>query len=230
MYRFIELETEKEAALLCGEMIAESLKACLERQQSAHLFVSGGKSPAHVFDELAQHSLRWNQVEIFPVDERWAPDRPEDQNETLVRRHLLQNEAANAQFHSLLQHPQFQDNLQLCNRMAIKLRAPDIVLLGMGLDGHTASLFPDAPDYDHAMQAGAHYVAVHPNVAAYPRISMSFNWLVAATQLILYIPGPEKRAAFDRFVEQGQDISPLQTLIQRAADRLTVITTGETPP
>lgn len=228
MYQLIEAASENIAAQLCADRIADSLRQRLALQNAVSLFVSGGTSPAAVFARLAVTDLPWQRVRIFLVDERWAPDQPADQNQTLVQQHLLQHKARVAQFQPLILCQAFEDNLLQCNRLVAGDLRPDLVMLGMGLDGHTASLFPDAPDYDDAMNTTARYVAVHPASAPYPRISMSFSWLVSAVSALLYIPGPQKRAAFNHYLQTQQGNSPVRDLLARMSRQATVITTGET--
>lgn len=216
---------EETAAMLCAQQIARELRATIDSKANATLFVSGGKSPAKVFDHLCQIPLPWSSVAVFLVDERLAWQQPQDQNQTLIQDRLLQSCAKEATFFPLLHDENESENLAICNQQAQFPIRPDVVLLGMGLDGHTASLFPCAPEYDHAMTAGSHYVVLHPVTAPYARISMSFHWLTEAHKLILYIPGENKRIAFEGFVKRGNGVSPLQPLFNAVAQHITVIET-----
>lgn len=225
VWRTLRCADEEAAATLCAQLIARELTATIDSKASATLFVSGGKSPAKVFDQLCQIPLPWSSVDVFLVDERLAWQQPHDQNQTLIQHHLLQSCAKEAAFFPLLHDENESENLAICNQQAQFPVRPDVVLLGMGLDGHTASLFPCAPEYDNAMTAGGHYVLLHPVTAPYPRISMSFHWITEAHQLVLYIPGDEKRMAFEAFVEHGNGVSPLQPLFNAVAQHITVIET-----
>lgn len=227
MFRRIESDNEKEAAFDGAEWLLALLHTRLQEQERVTLFVSGGQSPTAIFEHLATFNLPWSRVDLHLVDERWAPDQPEEHNETLVRTHLLQGKAASAHFHSLRLDADFQRNLQRCNEAVASIARPDVVLLGMGLDGHTASLFPDAPDYAAALTAHDRYVAVHPQQAPHPRISMSLPWIQSARQLVLFIPGKEKRELFNRIIKQGQPESPLPRLVQGHEKTFTVISTRE---
>ena len=225
MYRLMESTCEADATTDCAEWLLALLETRRWDQQRISFFVSGGKSPAAVFDLLAATDFPWQNVDLFLVDERWAPDHPQDQNATLVQEHLLTQRGAAVQFHPLLLDTNFTRNLAACNEAVATIKQPDIVLLGMGLDGHTASLFPDAEDFSNAMQTTDRYVSVHPTSAPYPRISMSFSWLVSARQIVLFIPGRDKRDVFNSIMKDKKSTSPIRPLAQQADTRLTVITT-----
>ena len=225
MYRLMESTCDADAATDCAEWLLALLETRRWEQERIRFFVSGGKSPAAVFDLLAASHFPWRNVDLLLVDERWAPEQPQDQNATLVQKHLLQQHAATSHFQPLLLDTDFSRNLIACNEAVSAIRQPDIVLLGMGLDGHTASLFPDAEDFASAMKTTDRYVAVHPASAPYPRISMSFSWLVSARQIVLFIPGRDKRDVFNGIVKNKQSTSPIRPLAQQADTRLTVITT-----
>lgn len=224
-WQTVRCANEEAAASECAQRIAGYLDAAIKQRGGATLFVSGGKSPALVFDQLSQIPLEWSRVDIHLVDERLAWDKPDNQNQTLVQHHLLQSNARAAAFFPLLHDEDSVENLAICNQQALSVIRPDVVLLGMGLDGHTASLFACAPDFEDAMMSTGHYVMVHPATAPYARISMSFHWLTEPHQVILYIPGSAKKAAFEAFVIHGENASPLQPLFNAIAQHITVIET-----
>lgn len=225
MYRLIESDGENDAAFDCAEWLLALLKTRLWQQENVTLFVSGGTSPAAVFDQLSTFDIPWQKVNVHLVDERWAHKNPADQNATLVKQHLLQKKAASAAFQPLLLDKDFTRNLHACNEQVGSIQQPDIVLLGLGLDGHIASLFPDAPDYRAAMTTADHYTATHPSQAPHARITMGFNWITAATQIVLFIPGKEKRTLFNQIAKKSEPESPLRNLIRESSHKLTVITT-----
>ncbi len=225
MLRLIESDNDSDAAFDCAEWLLALLKTRLWQQENVSLFVSGGKSPAAVFDHLATFDIPWQKVDVHLVDERWAQGQPSEQNATLVKQHLQQKKAAASTFHPLLLDTDFARNLHACNELVENVAHPDIVLLGMGLDGHFASLFPDAPDYRAAMTSADHYTATHPSQAPHARITMSFNWIAAASQIVLFIPGKDKRTLFNQIRKQAEPESPLRNLIREASHKLTVITT-----
>lgn len=220
-------DNEQDAARLCAELLTLQLNQRLDNQPAASLFVSGGKSPVPVFERLALADLPWSRIDIHLVDERFAPQDQQQQNARLVRQHLLQGKAAKSRFHDLLREPSLEESVLAANARTATIDQPDVVLLGMGLDGHTASLFPDAPDYPAAICSTDHYVAVHPKAAPHPRISMSQIWISQARSLLLFIPGAEKWQAFQHFVLKGQGISPVRPLLEKLGDSATIIATGD---
>lgn len=224
-WNLLQCDNEVDAAWQCAECITLQLRLELGRKDRVSLFVSGGKSPAAVFDRLADTELDWQRVDVFLVDERFALTNPQDQNATMVQQHLLRGHAQHAQFYPLLTASSLSASMQEANAQTASLQQPDVVLLGMGLDGHTASLFPDAPEFFSAMESQDHYVEVHPASAPYPRISMSGGWLRRARALILFIPGEQKRQAFRHFVLEENAVSPLSSLLQHHP-AVTIIATG----
>ncbi|NYT81237.1 6-phosphogluconolactonase [Alcaligenaceae bacterium] len=193
--------------------IAAVLRRDIADNQQAGLAVSGGRSPIALFDALSQIQLDWELVTITLVDERYLPSTHADSNERLVRKHLLQNRAAAAGFLSLAYPPEgMQANLLRANRQKHHIT---LAVLGMGEDGHTASLFPGAPQLARALDPARddRYVHVSPAKAPYERISLSLNALMHTGGLVLYISGQAKRSVYETAARKVTSALPISYLI-----------------
>ncbi len=193
--------------------ISVLLKKAVVAQGSAGLAVSGGKSPIPLFEQLSQADLPWENIHVTLVDERFvAPDNP-DSNEYLARTYLLKNRASRARFTGLITDPA---NLARCVEHANRQTGSiTLALLGMGDDGHTASLFPNAPQLPQALDTSRpqRYLHVSPPAAPYERISMTLAALLQAGQLMLAIAGSHKRAVFEQAARQATPTHPISYLI-----------------
>jgi 6-phosphogluconolactonase len=159
----------------------------------AMLAVSGGSSPRPFLQTLSTQSFDWARIAVTLVDDRWVPETDSASNSQLVHDTLLQHAAQHAAFWPLV------DTTQELNAHVAALNAdprfsvvPDVAILGMGEDGHTASIFADAPEWDHALTTTERFVAVHPGSAPHARVSWSMSALKEVKQLFLLIAGPKK--------------------------------------
>jgi 6-phosphogluconolactonase len=173
-----------------------------DRSLRARLLLSGGTTPAPVFRALSQAPLDWERVDIGLVDERWLLPSDSDSNAHLVQTHLLRNHAAAARFETLTRAGRpIEAAVADAN---LRARQPaDVVVLGMGGDGHTASLFPRMPRLEQALASPASYVAVDaggcPGAEPWPRrISLTPAGLAPAATRILLLHGEDKRQVFER--------------------------------
>ena len=142
------------AEVFSGE-IAHQLDRAIQIRGKATLAVSGGRTPLKLFKLLSQAELDWTRVAVTLVDERWVDPDDERSNEQMIKQYLLVGRAAFAQFVPLYVEGSSPEeaSLQLCQDI-VKLPLPfDVVLLGMGTDGHTASYFSDADNLNDATNA-----------------------------------------------------------------------------
>jgi 6-phosphogluconolactonase len=185
--------------------IARALGAAIAARGRASLAVSGGRSPIPMFEALRERELDWSKVTVVLVDERVVPRDHEASNAALVVRHLLRDKAADAAFLPFfgeLAAPFDTAMLDALVRDAIERIAVlpwplDVVVLGMGEDAHTASLFPGAPGYAHAIATDERLAWVVPATAPHARITLTLHALLSARELLLSIAGPTKRAVLD---------------------------------
>jgi 6-phosphogluconolactonase len=184
--------------------IVQELSYSLLDQTRVSLAVSGGRSPVKLFEKLSLTTLDWSRIDITLVDERWVSVGLEDSNEWLVRQHLLKGTAAKARFFGLKNKAlTAKIGQNECQSVLHNLRLPlDLVVLGMGLDGHTASLFPCCPELSKAMDSkqSLSFVATTPSRASFERMSMSYTTLMNAKHRILHIVGFEKLNALERAI------------------------------
>ena len=139
--------------------ISSALKRALDQRQRARLLISGGSTPAPVYRALSKAPLAWDRIDIALVDERWLrPDDP-DSNAHFAQQNLLQNHAAAARFETLTRPGRSIDEAVSAANMHAN-QTTDVVVLGMGEDGHTASLFPRMRGLREALDSPAPYVAV----------------------------------------------------------------------
>ncbi len=219
---FITCADAAQAAQRAAAHIAAALSRALAAQGQARLLVSGGKSPIPLFAALAQQPLPWAQVSIGLVDDRLLPPDHADSNAALVRAHLLQGPAAAARFTPLVDDP--SDRAGCIARANAAWQSPTVALLGMGEDGHTASLFPGAPQLPAALDPAGRepYVAIDPPAAPYPRISASLPALLQAGERVLWLIGTNKRAVFDRAQQAVDPALPISLLLHQHRAPLTV--------
>jgi 6-phosphogluconolactonase len=180
-----------------AQAVGEALQASLAGQARATLAVSGGTSPRPFLQTLSNHALDWARIDVTLVDDRWVSDADAASNAQLVRDTLLQNQAAQARFLPLVDvSTTLAARVSALNADA-DYRQPDVVVLGMGEDGHTASIFADAPEWELAISTPARYVAVHPGAAPHPRVSLSLDALRRVDHLFLLIAGARKREVLE---------------------------------
>jgi 6-phosphogluconolactonase len=209
LFLHADAETWVEAAVAD---IASGLQRALETGGQAHLLLSGGSTPAPVHRALAREPLAWARIQVGLVDERWLAKDDLASNARLLRETLLEEGAPGARFEpmKLPPHHRIEDSVREANRHAV---AGAVCVLGMGEDGHTASLFPGSPDLPLALSTNDDYVAIDAGAApvAQPwpqRISLTRAGLARTGTRILLLRGARKRDIVMRALE-GDDIAEL---------------------
>jgi 6-phosphogluconolactonase len=179
-----------------SRQLAANLGAAITARGLASLVVSGGKSPIKLFELLRTESLDWSRVCIALADERWVEPSDPESNEKLVRDYLLKESAAAARFIGLKNAAPTPD-LGAVSAWETFARVPrpfDAVVLGMGDDGHTASLFPRSPNLASALNPAAvpGCVGMRSPVAPHPRLSLNLSALLDSRRIVLLLTGAQK--------------------------------------
>ena len=175
--------------------VAKHLSDAIDAQGTATLVVSGGRSPVAFFQHLAKQPLDWSNVVVSLADERWVPVEHADSNAGLLKKYLLQGPAAKAQFLSLYSaSANLEQAADHADRLLSELPVIDVLVLGMGDDGHTASLFPNSPNLAEALKADGTrrcWPMLAPTVP-HQRLTMSRALLATANYTVLSISGSSK--------------------------------------
>ena len=214
-------ETREEASLAAADAIAELVRARLDAQSGASLVVSGGTTPARCFEALAGMPLDWERTHIVLSDERWVPPDAEASNERLVRDALLRNSALPAK---LL--PVFSMTASIearCDEIDQLIRVRPFpfacALLGMGGDGHFASLFPDADNLEEGLDVDGERLCIPVSTAAspHPRVSLTLAALSRSDAIVLLMFGDDKREVYEQAKQRGSKLPVAHLLKQKKA-------------
>ncbi|WAJ36504.1 6-phosphogluconolactonase [Pseudomonas sp. GOM7] len=198
-------ERPQQLAKAQAEQVAAALREAVAERGHAMLVVSGGRSPVAFFQALSAQALPWSKVLVSLADERWVPVSHADSNEALVRRHLLQGSAAEAQLLGLYRSAgSLEQAAELAEQALRELPPIDVLVLGMGTDGHTASLFPGSPNLPQALQADCPRRCLPMLAPSVPhqRLTLTLPVLKAARLQILAIEGQEKLAVLEQALQQ----------------------------
>ena len=200
--RFDNRETMLGALL---QVIIGDIETALHQNSSATLLLSGGSTPAPLYQQLSRARVDWGKVHIALVDERWVTTDSPASNERLLHETLLVNHAKTARFTGMKSAAaSVFDGVQACNLEYAKLPLPHTVcLLGMGPDGHTASLFPQAQGLAEALEVHQHCAAIRAQQSEVTgelieRMTMTPWSILQSERLILLITGAEKWKALQQ--------------------------------
>ncbi len=200
--------------------IARNIQESVRQKGRASLLVSGGSTPKPLFETLRQIDLPWEKVTVGLCDERWVDPSNDASNETFVKKHLLQDNAARAQFVGMYTDGVTAESAQdQCTRKLKESLWPfDVTVLGMGTDGHTASLFPHNYNLERAFEANENMlcIAIKPEGAPHVRMSLTRSAILSSKHLYLHFEGPEKRAVYQKVIT-GNDIYeyPVRAVLQQ---------------
>jgi len=202
-----------------AETVARRLAGAIEKRGMATIAVSGGSTPPPFFQALSRKKIDWGRVIVTLVDERFVPPSSERSNAALATRYLLQNDAAQAKFIGLYQPAEtVEEAAENADEEISSLPLPlDVVVLGMGPDGHTASFFPDAEDI--ALKLGAHdrhVLPIYAKSVGEPRLTLSMPLICAARFVALHIEGQEKRRVLQTALASDTAKLPVRVAVEQA--------------
>jgi len=223
----ISLETFTDRDVL-AQAAADVIAAALAAPGARSLIVTGGGTPGPTYDRLVGRDIDWARITVTLTDERWVDPVAPESNEGLVRRRLLVGAAARTRFLSLKGDGASPEADALAVEPGLAALAPfAAVLLGMGEDGHIASLFPGALGLDVALDpqgerlcVGVDQAGLDPRV---PRISLTLRALLAADLIVLLITGAAKRALVERVAADPAYAPPVAAILRQAATPVRIL-------
>lgn len=219
--------SQQELLDALSQAIVKDLNEAIALKDKASLLVSGGSTPKPLFERLREIDLPWEKVTVGLCDERWVPADHPDSNERLVKETLLQSHAAKATFVGMYIDGlnAFEAEHPCEKRLREKLYPFDVIILGMGSDGHTASLFPGNERLEEAfdLESTALCIAIEPTTAPHTRMSLTRAAILRAHHLYLHFEGEEKRAVY-RAALEGDTMStlPIRSVLQQERNDIKV--------
>lgn len=220
-------ETSAELAENLATAVADALSAGIARDGSASIAVSGGSTPKAFFKALSNTPLDWTKVTVTLVDERFVEPDSDRSNEKLVRDNLLTGAASAAVFRPLY-YPTAtaEESAATATKETAGIGRPfDVVVLGMGGDGHTASFFPGGSRLAEALdpQTPRGVMTMQAEGAGEPRLTFTFTSLEDARLLVLHIEGDAKKTVLETAQGDGPETDmPIRAILRRAASPVAI--------
>lgn len=217
-YRRNDFADRESLAAALAETVAGRLSDEIRASQAAGLAVSGGSTPARFFEVLSNTDIAWDSVNLTLIDERYVPDTSPRSNAALVKAKLKQNKAASANFLPLYGSGNLDADMKDAGHfLSTFFNPPDVAILGMGNDGHTASFFPDAKELEHLLDPASRdeIAAVHADSAGELRLTLTLALIRRARFIALHIEGAEKQATLEKALAPGSHL-PIRRVIDAA--------------
>lgn len=199
--------------------VVKQLEQSIQLKGKACLAVSGGSTPIVFFQQLSQAQLDWSKVTITLVDERWVETTDVESNEYLVKHYLLQNLAKQAYFLGLKNNADLpSEGIMDCEtQLRTQIHQLDVVVLGMGLDGHTASWFPNSKQLPALLdgETSAWCLPVEDDFLPQPRMSLTWRFIKRAEKIYLHFCGEEKNQVFLNSCEKDSPNLPVSHVLHQ---------------
>ena len=200
-----------------ANVLASELRNALLSHDRVSLAVPGGTTPGPIFDSISAVDLHWDRVNVMLTDERWVPETSDRSNTKLLRERLLVGKAAAATYVPLYADaPTPEEKLPELAANIAPMLPINVMLLGMGADMHTASIFPEADQLDLALTGKDVLVAMRAPGTPEPRITLSADVLKGAMSRHIVIIGDEKRAALEKARHLTPNEAPIAAVLNGA--------------
>lgn len=212
---FVEYPDRDMLAMSLSDKLASELGAALRHEDRVTFCVPGGTTPGPIFDALTAVKLDWDRVDVVLNDERWVPEDSPRSNTALLRRRLLQGHAAAATLlplYSATERP--EDALDALSEALLPHLPINVLVLGMGADMHTASLFPGADRLAEGLAADAPVLLpMRADAADEPRITITARYLRGALSTHVVIMGSEKREMLEKARKLTPEEAPIAAVL-----------------
>jgi 6-phosphogluconolactonase len=210
-----EYPDQEILAIDVAKRLADDLDTHLLHHEAASFAVAGGSTPGPIFDDLCAASIDWARVHIMASDERWVPSDSDRSNARMIRTRLMTGPASAARFLPFYVPDRAPEDVLAEVEAMIAPELPlSVLLLGMGEDMHTASLFPGVPGLRDALSHSASPLAVlRPDSQPEARVSLTAPVLNGALCKHLVIFGEAKRIALERALSLPPEDAPIQAVL-----------------
>lgn len=231
-FNYHSFASRDEMVGVAATQIADAVTSAVATRGAASLMLSGGSSPRPVYEALSDMDLPWDKVTIGLVDDRWITRGQAGSNETFLDATLLKGKAKGAKFIGLkTDDANPAAGVKASEAQLSAIPQPfDVCVMGMGLDGHTASWFPQSNGLKEALDPNNSDTVIAIDARGCPvagdhpdRITLTLSAVMASKQIILMIPGAGKSDVFKASAAKSMYDAPVKAL-RAAGDRLTVIT------
>lgn len=217
MYQITEFDDRPTLDVSFAEKVAQILTASIAKKGKASIAVSGGSTPKGFFNALSHKEIAWDKVTITLADERWVDENSDASNTRLVKKNLLQNNASKANFFNFkIADKLNKATLEQLNKQAELLLSLDVLILGMGEDGHTASLFPCSEQINEALSLtnSDALISVQPKTAPHQRLTFSLAALLQSKNVFLHLCGESKKQVLkDALADDNALIMPIRAFL-----------------
>ncbi|WP_198262881.1 6-phosphogluconolactonase [sulfur-oxidizing endosymbiont of Gigantopelta aegis] len=192
-------DNHETVAQTATDKIIHSAQKAIAQRDVFKLVLAGGTSPKQVYQLLAEHDLDWSKWQLFIGDERCLPDNDPERNSLMIEQNWLENtpDFPRENYHPIKAELGAKDGASDYAETIKDFLPFDMVLLGMGEDGHTASLFPG---HQHDKNALTHAVYNSPKPPS-ERVSLSLKTIALSEQVLILVTGSGKKEAVRQWLE-----------------------------